>query len=115
MDEHRDFNQPTKTCPKCCEEVNAQAEICRYCFSRIGDVQDGQQVRVRIQAGENIYRGNLYVAKTERLSDAINDSRRFIILSKVKQEGKLRDVAMDFLALNKDAIESVCLAETDEA
>lgn len=111
MEEQQDT---MKTCPRCFEHVNAQAQICRYCLSQIGEPKDGQTVRVRIRAAGKVYRGDLFVGKTERMSDAINDGRRFIIMTRVKEEGKLRDVAMDFLAINKDSIESVALCEKDE-
>lgn len=114
MDEYVGTKETMKVCPRCFEQVNAEAQICKYCHSQIGGAKDGQIVRVRVQAGENIYRGDLHVGKTERMSDAINDARRFIILSRVKQEGKLRDISTDFLAINKDSINSIRLCEKDE-
>lgn len=114
MDEHQDSSGTTKACPRCFEQVQAQAEICRYCLSRITDVRDGQQVRVRVKAGDKVYRGDLFVGKTERISDTINDTRRFIVLSDAKEEGKLSDISIGFLALNKDSIESVRLCENND-
>jgi hypothetical protein len=114
MDEHQVINKTMKACPRCFEQVHADAEICRYCRSRIIDTRDGQQVRVRIKTGDKIYRGDLFVAKTERISDTINDSRRFIVLSNAKEEGKLSDISIGFLALNKGSIESVRLCESDD-
>lgn len=114
MDEHQDINKTTKTCPRCFEQVHTNAEICRYCHSRITEIRDGQRIRVRIKAGDSIYRGDLFVGKAERISDTINDSRRFIVLSNTKEEGKLNDISIGFLALNKDSIESVRLCESDD-
>lgn len=114
MDEHQVISQTMKACPRCFEQVHTDAEVCRYCHSRIGNGKDGQQIRVRIKAGDKIYRGDLFVGKTERISDTINDTRRFIILSNAKEEGKLSDISIGFLALNKDSIESVRLSETDD-
>jgi hypothetical protein len=112
MDEQQVVAKATKACPRCLEQVYADAEICRYCHSRIKDARDGQQVRVRIKAGDKIYRGDLFVAKTERISDTINDTRRFIVLSNTKEEGKLSDISIGFLAINKDSIESVRMCES---
>jgi hypothetical protein len=114
MDEHQVINKNMKACPRCLEQVHADAEICRYCQSRIMDTRDGQQVRVRVKAGDKVYRGDLFVAKTERISDTINDTRRFIVLSNTKEEGKLSDISIGFLALNKDSIESVRLCESND-
>ena len=113
MDERQVMNKTMKTCPRCFEQVHEDAELCRYCHSRIIDTRDGQQVRVRVKAGDIVYRGDLFVAKTERISDTINDTRRFIVLSNTKEEGKLSDISIGFLALNKDSIESVRLCESD--
>ena len=115
MDEHEDtIDGAVKACPRCFELVNAEAEICKYCLSQIGSAQDGQVGRVRIQAGDIVYRGDIHVGKTERMSDAINDMRRFIVLSNVEEEGKLRDLHVGFLAINKDSIESIRLCQDDE-
>lgn len=114
MDEHQITGKPTKACPRCFEQVHADAEVCRYCRSRIANAKDGKNIRVRIKTGDKIYRGDLFVGKTERISDTINDTRRFIILSNAKEEGKLSDISIGFLALNKDSIESVRLSETDD-
>lgn len=114
MDEHQMIDKKMKACPRCFEEVHADAEICWHCRSRIANAKDGQHVRVRIKAGDKIYRGDLFVGKTERISDTINDTRRFIILSSAKEEGKLSDISIGFLALNKDSIESVRLCETED-
>jgi ribosomal protein L40E len=114
MDDHQVVSKAMKVCPRCFEQVHADAEICRYCHSRISNAKDGQYVRVRAKAGDKIYRGDLFVGKTERISDTINDTRRFIILSNAKEEGKLSDISIGFLALNKDSIESVRLSESDD-
>jgi hypothetical protein len=114
MEQHQENGHRTKACPRCFELVHAQAEICIYCLSRITDTRDGQQMRVRVKAGEKTYRGDLFVSNTERISDTINDARRFIVLSNAKEEGKLSDISIGFLALNKDSIESVRLCETED-
>ena len=114
MDEHQNTSKGTKACPRCFEQVHADAEICRYCHSRITNSRDGKQVRVSIKAGDRTYRGDLFVARSERISDTINDTRRFIILSNTKEEGKLSDISIGFLALNKDSIESVRLCDADD-
>lgn len=114
MDERQVMSQPMKACPRCFEQVHADAEICRYCRSRIANSKDGQNIRVHIKAGDKIYRGDIFVGKTERISDTINDTRRFIILSNAKEEGKLSDISIGFLALNKDSIESIRLGENDD-
>jgi hypothetical protein len=114
VDEHQVMTKPMKACPRCFEQVHADAEVCRYCLSRITTGKDGKNIRVRIKAGDKVYRGDLFVGKTERISDTVNDARRFIILTNAKEEGKLSDISIGFLALNKDSIESVRLAETDD-
>lgn len=114
MEECRDVGKTTKACPKCFEQVHVEAEICRYCHSRITDVREGQRIRVRIETGDKVYRGDLFLGKTERISDVVNDTRRFVVLSNAKEEGKLSDISVGFLALNKDSIESVRLCESED-
>ena len=74
MDEHQATDKTMKACPRCFEQVRVEAEICRYCHSRIANAKDGQYARVRIKAGDKIYRGDLFVAKTERISAPITTS-----------------------------------------
>lgn len=104
----------TKICPKCFEEVRAATEICRYCGSRIEEIRDGERVRVTVKTTKKTYRGHLFVGKTERMSDAINDSRRFVVLTEAFEEGKLGDISIGFVALNKRTIVSVRFSETED-
>ena len=46
-----------------------------------------------------------------RVSDAINDERQFIVLTDAKEEAKLTDIHVGFIALNKNSVEWVRLVD----
>jgi hypothetical protein len=111
--------QVMKDCPYCAETIRGDARICKNCHSSLAGPPEGKFVKVRLKGRDKIYRGNLFVPlHLNRVSDAINDDRQFIVLSDAKEEAKLADIHVGFVALNKNSVEWVRLAEetaeTDE-
>jgi len=111
--------EETKECPLCGETIKSVALICRYCHS---DLQSGSKdkrgkfIKVRLKAGEKRYVGDIFVPEYyARVSDVINDSRHFIVLSNAVEEAQTRDIAIGFLAINKNLTEWIELKNvTDE-
>ncbi len=107
--------QVMKDCPYCAETIRGDARICKNCHSNLAGPPEGKFVKVRLKGRDKIYRGNLFVPlHLNRVSDAINDERQFIVLSDAKEEAKLSDINVGFIALNKNSVEWVRLAEENE-
>jgi hypothetical protein len=118
MAEDAPFGRPDmdmKQCPSCGEEVKAVARVCRHCRSDLeASVHDreGTFVAVRLRVKEKTYGGNVFVpAHMRRLSDVLNDRRRFIILTSAVEETGYRDLPIGFLAVNKDQVDSIEMKE----
>ncbi len=106
--------QVMKDCPYCAETIRGDALICKHCHSNLAGAFEGKFVKVRLKGRDKIYRGNLFVPlHLNRVSDAINDERQFIVLSDTKEEAKLADVHVGFIALNKNSVEWVRLVEEE--
>jgi hypothetical protein len=101
--------EDTKQCPHCGEEIKEIARICRYCHSELkveAKYKQGKLITVRLKSGEKIYFGDIFLPEyVLRVSDVINDSRHFIILSNACEETRVRDVPIGFLAINKNLTE----------
>ena len=106
------MQQVMKDCPYCAETIRGDARICKHCHSNLAGPPEGKFVKVRLKGRDKTYRGNLFVPlHLKRVSDAINDDRQFIILSDAQEEAKLADIHVGFIALNKNSVEWLRLAE----
>ena len=107
--------QVMKDCPYCAETIRGDARICKYCHSNLAAGPEGKFVKVRLKGRDKIYRGDLFVPiHLNRVSDAINDERQFLVLTDAKEEAKLADVHVGFIAINKKSVEWVRLVEDRE-
>ena len=104
--------QVMKDCPYCAETIRGDARICKHCHSNLAGAPEGKFVKVRLKGRDKTYRGSLFVPiHLNRVSDAINDERQFIVLTEAKEEAKLADIHVGFIAINKNSVEWVRLVE----
>ena len=106
-----------KQCPYCAESIKSQAVICRYCHTNLvssSKEKKGVFVKVKLKTRDKIYYGDVFIPDYfSRLSDVINDERQFILLSNTKEETKVSEIDVGFLAINKSAVEWVRLLEKE--
>jgi len=107
----------TKQCPFCNEEIKAIAVVCRYCYADLNSVSKdnkGQFIKVRVKTAGKIYLGDIFVPENFRISDVINNSRRFIVLTNVLEVQEARDIQIGYLAINKERTEWIELNRQEE-
>ena len=65
-----------------------------------------------MNSAQKKYTGDIYINDINiRVSDIINDNRKFISLVNAAEEGKIDDIEIGCIALNKSIIESVSVIE----
>jgi hypothetical protein len=104
----------TRECPFCGEEIKAAAIVCRYCYEDLNSLSKdnkGQLIRVRVKTGGKTYLGDIFVSENLRISDVINDKRRFIVLTNALEVQQARDIQIGYLAINKERTEWIELTE----
>ncbi len=107
-----------KECPFCNEEIKSMATVCRYCHEDLNSTakdNQGRFVKVRVKNGEKIYLGDIFVPENYRVSDIINNDKRFIVLSNAIDVRQTRDIYIGFLAINKTRAEWIELSTPQES
>lgn len=104
-----------KECPACAEDIKLRANVCRYCGANIPKeekAEGGKFISVRLKASGKIYTGDIYVTNLKcRVSDIVNDGRKFLSIVNTTEESKLNDVKIGYIALNKSLIEWICVVK----
>jgi hypothetical protein len=72
----------------------------------------GKFVRVKIKSREKLYTGDIYITEiNSRISDIMNDSRKYISLVNATEDGKIDDMKIGYVVINKSIVETVSLIE----
>jgi len=109
--------ETTKQCPFCAESIKPEAIICKHCHSNLtssSKKREGKFVKVKLKTRDRVYYGEIFIPDyPARLSDVINDERQFISLINTKEETKVSEIPIGFLAINKNSVEWVRLLEEE--
>ncbi|MCP5003756.1 MAG: hypothetical protein GY941_07350 [Planctomycetes bacterium] len=100
-----------KQCPECAENIKVMAFVCHYCGSTVKkkhNSQEGRFIRVKIMVREKSYTGYIHVDEiNSRVSDIVNDNRKFISLSDTSEEKRMGDIKIGYIAFNKSIVDWV--------
>lgn len=92
----------------CAEGIKVKAFSCRYCGATVAKgkkIEDVNSIRVRLKAEDKTYHGDIYLTDLKcRVSNIMNDDRKFISIVNATQEVGDNNLKMGFLLLNKSII-----------
>ncbi len=113
MEESEDYKQ----CHVCAEYIKSKAFKCRYCGATVAKEkinENGYFTRVILKAEDATYQGDIYLTDLKlRVSDIMNDERKFISLVNTTEEISDNKFERGFLLVNKSIISWICEDKED--